>query len=128
MEPKEKDLLAKGIAEFNSREFFLCHETLEELWKDYKAQDREAIQGIIQIAVGFYHLDRDNQKGALKLFERGLRRVEKFGPFWGGYDFSEVLLEVNKLEKNLSLLGARKMVLDNFAHPVIKEIEGSNDC
>ena len=78
--------LAKGIHEFNRGEFFECHETLEDLWRGYEAQDRECIQGIIQIAVGYYHLARDNRKGALKLFKRGAERVGRFAPEWHSYD------------------------------------------
>ena len=78
--------LAKGVEEFNRREFFECHETLEDLWRGYDAQDRECIQGIIQIAVGYYHLARDNRKGALKLFKRGAERVGRYAPEWHSYN------------------------------------------
>ncbi len=124
------DLLSKGIAEFNRQEFFLCHETLEELWMDYKGEDREAIQGIIQIAVGYYHLLRGNEIGALKLFERGGNRVEKFAPVWVGFDLSALLQEVNKLKKILQSInaGAAKDSLDNLQFPIIRQIDGSNDC
>jgi predicted metal-dependent hydrolase len=39
---------------------------------------REWVQGIIQIAVAYHHLERENVKGALKLFSRGLARIKKF--------------------------------------------------
>lgn len=70
----------RGIAEFNQREFFECHETLEGVWQKYQQPDRELIQGIIQVAVGYYHLLRDNSVGALKLLRRGVARIEKFAP------------------------------------------------
>lgn len=72
--------LLKGIAEFNQEEFFECHETLEELWRRQLEPDRQFTQGIIQIAVGYYHLLRSNRAGARKLFERGLARVSPFQP------------------------------------------------
>lgn len=68
----------KGIGEFNCREFFECHETLEHLWTYDRSPERELIQGIIQIAVGYYHYLRSNRVGALKLLTRGLARVKKF--------------------------------------------------
>lgn len=71
-------LFIKGLQQFNEREFFDCHETLETIWREFHGAEREFIQGIIQIAVGYYHHRRGNQTGALKLLNRGLTRVQKF--------------------------------------------------
>lgn len=68
-------LFIKGVDEFNKKLFFECHETLEELWQGLTGDERELTQGIIQIAVGYHHLLRNNPVGALKLFKRGLSRV-----------------------------------------------------
>ncbi|MCW5821309.1 MAG: DUF309 domain-containing protein [Cyanobacteria bacterium TGS_CYA1] len=124
----EKELLAKGIAEFNAQEYFDCHETLEELWKDYTEPDREAIQGIIQIAVGYYHLRRGNYKGATKLFAKGGARVERFAPLWQGLDLCEVLQEVNEVKQIISSTDASNLVLDNIRFPVIRDTRASKDC
>lgn len=67
-----------GVAQFNAGEFFECHETLEHLWTADRSPERELIQGIIQIAVGYYHYLRHNRNGALKLLRRGLERVKKY--------------------------------------------------
>lgn len=72
-------LFVKGLSEFNRQDFFQCHETLEELWKTLSGDERELTQGIIQIAVGYHHLLKDNRTGALKLLKRGLERVERAG-------------------------------------------------
>jgi predicted metal-dependent hydrolase len=65
-------LLLQGVDEFNRGEFFACHETLETLWKHERAPVRELYQGIIQVAVGCYHRERGNYRGAVILLERGL--------------------------------------------------------
>lgn len=70
----------KGVEEFNSRQFFDCHETLEDVWKQLDGEPKELTQGIIQIAVGYYHLGRQNRIGALKLLRRGVERAEKVDP------------------------------------------------
>ena len=86
----DADLFVRGIEEFNIEEFYECHETLEEYWQklppgmpDDLSHDfpvRQMVQGVIQIAVGFYHLKRNNVKGALKLFTRGNARLQAFMP------------------------------------------------
>jgi len=85
----------KGIAEFNQREFFECHETLEGVWQKYQLADRELIQGIIQVAVGYYHLLRDNSVGALKLLRRGVGRIEKFAPSHFELDLVPLIADVS---------------------------------
>lgn len=94
----------KGIAEFNQREFFECHETLEDVWQKYQPPDRELIQGIIQVAVGYYHLLRDNSVGALKLLRRGVARIEKFAPSHFDLDLepfiANVAADISKTEEN----------------------------
>lgn len=78
--------IIQGIEEFNRKEFFACHETLEDVWRGYEGDDRECIQGIIQIAVAFYHYERLNFVGALKLLTRGHERVSRFTPSCFGFD------------------------------------------
>jgi uncharacterized protein len=91
----------KGVEEFNRRDFFECHETLEGLWRIYEGPQRECIQGIIQIAVGYYHHLRGNQVGALKLLRCGRDRILKFQPGCFGYDTDSlaeaVLLDIGRL-------------------------------
>jgi predicted metal-dependent hydrolase len=83
--PPDAEFL-QGIKEFNARQFFDCHETLEAVWKKTTSPRREFIQGIIQAAVAFYHLDRGNLPGAIKLFRRALPRLQKFGGRCYGVD------------------------------------------
>lgn len=76
------DAFWEAIEQFNAREYYACHETLERLWIPERGGVRELYQGIIQIAVGCHHLTvRHNVRGAISLLERGARRLEKALPF-----------------------------------------------
>lgn len=50
-----------------NRDFFECHEVLEEYWKDEVEQKEIIWVGLIQLAVSLYHYRRGNLVGALKL-------------------------------------------------------------
>jgi uncharacterized protein len=50
------------------RDYFECHEVLEEYWKSLPEKDRVWV-GLIQIAVGLYHQRRQNFPGAVKMLE-----------------------------------------------------------
>jgi predicted metal-dependent hydrolase len=67
--PKE---FIQYLAEFHgSRDYFECHEILEEYWKKQQPLDRESIWvGFIQLAVGMYHYRRDNHPGALRTLQK----------------------------------------------------------
>ncbi len=77
-------LLIKGIEEFNEKQYFECHETLETLWRTQTAPDhikeRLLTQAIIQFAVGYYHWQRSNFQGAEKLFNKGLAKIDQIAP------------------------------------------------
>lgn len=68
----------KGIELFNDREFFECHEILEDLWNDQQEPDKQLTQGILQIAVAYYHYLRGNYAGTCKLFKRAWPRISSF--------------------------------------------------
>jgi hypothetical protein len=75
--PQEQAQLERGVAQFNARHFYECHDTLEELWSGLRGGARDLVQGLIQVAVGFYHLGNGNRAGAVRLFDRGLERLAR---------------------------------------------------
>ena len=83
---EERAAFEKGVAEFNAGLFFECHDTLEELWAGVRGPSRDFFQGLIQVAVGFYHLGNENPVGAERLFGRALRRLEPYPDRYGGVD------------------------------------------
>ena len=56
--------LQHGIDLFNRREFFVCHEVLEEIWTPERGPRRLFLQSLIHFAVAFYHDQRGNPVGA----------------------------------------------------------------
>jgi len=90
------DLFWEGVELFNEREFFDCHEVLEAYWKQQCEPDKQLTQGLIQIAVAYYHVCRGNRAGALKLLDRGIPRVERFLPSHAGLILDAFLAAVRE--------------------------------
>ncbi|HYM10014.1 MAG TPA: DUF309 domain-containing protein, partial [Bryobacterales bacterium] len=63
MAPEFHRIMARGIALFNGRQFFECHEALEEIWMPARGPKRLFLQALIHFAVGFYHHQRSNREG-----------------------------------------------------------------
>jgi len=78
--------ILEGIRQFNSREFYECHDTIEEHWVRESRPVREFYQGILQIGVAFHHVLAQNPRGALKMLERGIPKLEAFLPACEGVD------------------------------------------
>ena len=70
----------QGIRDFNSRCFFEAHDIWEDYWHEYREIDRLCLQGLIQVAVGFYHLGNNNYKGCCSQFSKALAKIEQFPP------------------------------------------------
>lgn len=77
-EPLPDLLLA--VEQFNAREYFDCHETLEALWNADPGPTRILYKGILQVGVGCYHLLRGNCRGALIKLQTGADYLEPFRP------------------------------------------------
>lgn len=46
----------EAVALFNERAYYKCHDCLESLWYTAEEPTRTLIHGVLQCAVGFYHL------------------------------------------------------------------------
>jgi len=94
---------ARGLEEFNRRDFYRCHDTLEAVWKAQADERKDFTQGIIQVAVAYYHHERGNDRGALKLLTRAIKRLEKYRPGIYGIDVNAL---VATIESNIRQLEA----------------------
>ncbi len=93
------DLLFKeAIAQFNNGDYYNCHDTLEAIWNDAWQSDRGFYQGILQIAVGLYHLKNHNWHGAAILLGEGTSRLPEYLPEYYSIDVESLL------EDSLSIL------------------------
>ncbi|MDE5412028.1 DUF309 domain-containing protein [Alkalihalobacterium chitinilyticum] len=61
----------------SQRDFFECHEVLEEHWKSEEGGKEKVWVGFIQIAVALYHYRRQNFEGAKRMITSALRILEE---------------------------------------------------
>ena len=98
-----KDHLREGIELFNRERFFECHEVLEEAWlkaaSKSSGEHRAFLQGLIQVAVAFYHLRRENLVGASRLLTAGMGKLSGFSPDRDAVDVAALLAALEPLRK-----------------------------
>jgi predicted metal-dependent hydrolase len=83
-------LFLQGIEQFNQREFYACHDTLETIWLEAVEPNKTFYQGILQIAVGCYHLSHNNWKGAVILLGEGLKKLREYEPNYLGINVTSL--------------------------------------
>ncbi|EAZ87962.1 DUF309 domain-containing protein [Crocosphaera chwakensis] len=95
------EVFLQGIEQFNRRDFYACHDTLEAIWIDAAESDKRFYQGILQVAVGCYHLTNHNWRGAVILLGEGVRRLRDYQPDHETINVTQLLEESQGLLKYL---------------------------
>ncbi len=103
--------IRKGVEEFNSGRFFECHDTLEDLWRGIRGPARNFFQGVIQVAVGFYHLGNANLIGAQSQLEKALRNLAPYGDRYAGVELASMRSEVESWLRRIHAGGEMRCTL-----------------
>ncbi len=99
----------QSLEEFNQEQFYACHDTLEALWMEASEPDKQFYQGILQIAVGCYHLSNYNWRGAVILLGEGSKRLTDYQPCYESIDIDRLLAESIELLQALQKLKPEKI-------------------
>lgn len=99
----------QGVEEFNQQQFYACHDTLEALWMEAPQLEKKFYQGVLQIAVGLYHLSQKNWKGSVILMGEGLAKLDYYYPDYSGINVEQLMDETSQLLKALQIAGSEKV-------------------
>ena len=93
----------KGLELFKKKEYFECHEVIENLWLETPKSDahRELYQGVIQAAAAIYQKERGITSGAKGLAKSSIGYLRKYKPKALGLDVSLVVIQMQNLLKEL---------------------------
>lgn len=92
----QQEKFEKGVVLFNSGHFFECHDVIEEVWQEWTGKDRTFFQGIIHVAVGFYHLENENYRGSRSQLTKGISKLQRYGPVYYGIELMDFLTQVSR--------------------------------
>lgn len=104
--PKEA---LRGLKLFNSSEYWLAHEALEEAWLAESDPVRNLYKGILQAGVTYLHIQRGNYRGAMKVYRRAMRWLEQFPDTCKGIDVAQLRHDLSTAIDEVKRLGAEKM-------------------
>ena len=104
---KFKKSFKEALNLFNAQKWYDAHDAFEDIWNELDGDERQIIQGILQVSVSQFHLNKGNNNGAIILLGEGLGRIKKRSHIDLGVDLISfcVCLEklLNKLHHNKTL-------------------------
>ena len=122
--PPAQFLLA--IRQFNNREWYDCHETIEELWLGETGEMRDFLQGTLQISVALHHWRNGNYGGAVSLLKGGANYLRRVSDVCLWVDVPALIADSEKVRAALEELGKDRMdALESDLIPRIKTASAS---
>ena len=82
---------------YHEGNYFDAHEFWENLWSDYYLEDRQFIQGLIQLSVSFVHLGNNNLKGAKSLMRKCILKFNNFSGIHRGINLEDLKYNLDKI-------------------------------
>ena len=110
---KEDALFQKGLDAFNKKRFYDAHEYWEELWLDYKLADATFIQGLIQLAVSYFHYFNGNLQGARSMAKKCLLKFEPYNTV-RGIDAQGLKYKIRELENRYNEIDNTSYNIDTY--------------
>ena len=122
------DAFWQGVKQFNQREFYACHDTLEALWIEAVEPDKKFYQGILQVAVALYHLSNQNWTGAVILMGEGVNRLRGYRPTYAGIDIEQFSAQTFRLLTSLQQAGPEQVftVMQQLGLPLLQHDPAEN--
>ena len=71
-----QDSLNFAVNLFNDQKWYEAHDAFEDMWNTVQGDQRQVIQGILQVSVSQFHLSKGNLNGATILLGEGLGRIK----------------------------------------------------
>ena len=101
---------------FNNHKWYEAHDAFEEIWNSVDGDERQVIQGILQVSVSQFHLSKGNLNGATILLGEGLGRIKTRTKINLGIDLESFCLRLEDLLRKLQC----EEILDENDKPFLK--------
>ena len=73
---EKEDAIKQGISYFNNERFWECHEVFEGVWINAGGNEKFLLQGLILVAAGLVHYQKDEDDICINIFNRALEKLE----------------------------------------------------
>ena len=113
-----KETFFNALNLFNNHKWYEAHDAFEEIWNSVDGDERQVIQGILQVSVSQFHLSKGNLNGATILLGEGLGRIKTRTKTNLGIDLESFCECLEDLLKKLQ----HKEILNENDRPFLKHL------
>jgi predicted metal-dependent hydrolase len=113
-------LALQGLDLFNKGDYFEAHERLEAAWNEELSPGRELYRAVLQVAVAYLQIQRQNYTGALKMFLRLRQWIEPLPDECRGVDVDTLRKDAQGVYEQL--ISAGKDKLADFDQSLFKPV------
>ena len=90
-----EDPYRRGLELLVGGEWFAAHEELEDAWRAAEPAERDFLQGLVHVAVAWYHAEVTGRRRACEAQrEKAARRLGPYAPAHRGLDVAGLLASV----------------------------------
>ena len=90
--------LERGLELIREGAYFEAHEELEDEWRAAPAAERDFLQGLVHVAVAWYHAGRGNRPGCERQLEKAARRLAPYTPSHRDVNVEAVLAGIREAQ------------------------------
>ncbi len=118
-------LALSGIEKFNQGAYYVCHDDLEEAWRQDSGLGRDLYRGLLQTAVAYYQIERGNYRGAIKMLLRMRQWLNPMPPVCRGVNVEKLLEDAAAVQDALAALGPER--ISEFDHDLFWPVDFERD-
>tara|TARA_Y100000991_G_C21775826_1_gene265046 strand:+ start:79 stop:450 length:372 start_codon:yes stop_codon:yes gene_type:complete len=96
-----EDTFFDALYLFNNQQWYEAHDAFEDIWNTLDGEERQVIQGILQVSVSQFHLGKGNLNGATILLGEGLGRIKNRTNINLGVDLESFCQSLEELLRKL---------------------------
>jgi predicted metal-dependent hydrolase len=97
-------LARQAIEKFNAGAYYAQHDAFEEQWMQESGPVRDLYQGILQVGVAYYHIQRGNIRGGLKMLRRSVQWLAYMPDVCQGVDVRQLRDDAARVRAALAAL------------------------
>ena len=94
---EKEQAISDGISYFNNERFWECHEILEGVWKNCTGVEKLLIQGLILVAAGLVHYQKDEDEICISIFNRAMTKLENSNGEYHNIDIDKIKNTVTEM-------------------------------
>jgi hypothetical protein len=102
-------LVWQGVQAFNAGQYYEAHEDLETAWVEENSLVRNLYQGILQVGVAYFQIQRGNYWGAVKMFLRAFQWLSAMPEVCHGIDIAQLRQDAWHVWQALESLGPERV-------------------